>query len=238
MLQIIEDLRTIRRMPRVSVSLMLAAAKDNDPFFERVVRGFYAETRRRRRWFPLARRWQYGVALCPLPGTFDEYFMRIEAAARRNYKKAARQGYTFARIDPNDHLGEIAAIWKSAEVRQGRMPAHFVEGRVKPYTNPPSRTDVHDYPYFGVLKDGALYAYAGNMVAGELFMIEQIYGHAAHHAEGVVPLLIIGMAESMMRHYPHVKYYGYEMFFGASPTMRRFKKKFLFLPHRVEWQLG
>ena len=235
--QLIEDLRTMTRMPLVTVNLMLEETKGNDPFFERVVRDFYAETRQRNRRFPLIRRWQYGVALCELPASFDEYFMLIEAAARRNYKKAKRNGYAFARIDPNDYLDDIAAIWQSAEVRQGRMPAHFVEGRVRPYTNPPSRSNVHDYPYFGVVKAGRLVAYAGNLVGGELFMIEQIFGHAAHQADGVVPMLIIGMAGYMLENHPRVRYYGYEMYFGSSPTMRRFKKKFKFLPHTVRWVL-
>jgi hypothetical protein len=193
----------------------------------------------RHRRFPLIRHWQYGVALCRLPGSFDEYFARIEAAARRNYKKALRNGYTFARINHNDHLSGMTEIHRSVAVRQGRpMPPELLAREVKPCADPPTRTNVHDYPYFGVLKEGKLVAYSGNLVSGEAFMIEQIYGHAAHQADGVVPMLLIGMAEHMRQSYPRVRYYVNEMFYGAGTTLRRFKRKFCFLPHKVRWVLG
>jgi len=217
---------------------MLAATTGNDPFYERLVRGFYAETRQRHSRLPLVRRWQFGVAVCVLPPTFDDYFMMIEAAGRRNFKKATRLGYRFERMNHNDHLAGMREIHSSTDVRQGEMPADFISAEVKPCNDPPSRTNVHDYPYFGIMKDGRLAAYAGNMVSGELFMIEQMYGHADHLENGVVPMLVIGMARHIMEHYPQVKYYGYEMYYGASESMRRFKKKFCFLPHRVKWELG
>ena len=229
---------SVFRLPRVTINLMHAATRENDPFFDRLVSGFYAETRRRHRRFPVIRHWQYGVALCVLPKSFDEYFMSVEAAARRNFKKAARLGYVFDRIVHNDRLAGMTEIHQSAEIRQGRMPEKMLTRPVAANTDPASRTNIHDYPYFGILKDGKLVAYAGCMVSGELFMIEQIYGHAAHHSDGVVPMLIISMAKHILERYPNVKYYGYGTFYGAGTTLRRFKRKFLFLPHRVEWVKG
>lgn len=225
-------------MPRVTVDLMLGAAAGNDPFYERLVREFYAETQRRYRKFPLVRQWQYGVALCALPPTADEYLEIIESAGRRNVKKAGRLGYQFERIVHNDWLKDMQEIHASTDVRQGKMPAHLLHGAVKPHSDPPSRTDVHDYPYFGILKDGKLVAYSGCFVCGEIFMIEQLYGHAVHHADGVVPLLLVEMVRYIKEHYPRVKYYANERYFGASETMRRFKRKFGFLPHEVRWTLG
>jgi hypothetical protein len=236
--QMIRAFRGVVGMPSVTIDLMLRETKGNDPFYGRMVRKFYAETRVRHRRFPLVRHWRYGVALCRLPASFDEYFMAIESAARRNYKKSERLGYRFERIAHNDHLRGMQEIHQSTDVRQGRMPDELLRREVKPCSDPPSLSNVHDYPYFGVLKEGKLVAYSGSLVAGEAFMIEQLYGHAAHHADGVVPMLLIGMARYMMEHYPRVKYYANEMYFGASPTMRRFKRKFLFLPHRVRWFLG
>ncbi len=69
-------------------------------------------------------------------------------------------------------------------------------------------------------------------------MVEQIYGHAKYQADGVVPLLIIGMAQDIMENHERVKFYGYGSFYGAGITMRRFKRKFGFLPKRVTWRLG
>jgi hypothetical protein len=180
----------------------------------------------------------FGVALCPLPEGKGDYLKAIEASGRRNVKKAQRLGYVFRKIDVNDNLGDIQAIRQSADVRQGKMDVDFLKGEVVQCRNPEPRTRTHGYPYFGVLKDGHLYAYAGVLIAGEMAMIEHIYGHAAHHADGVVPALLVGIAEHLAVQYPSVRYYGYGSYFGASETMRRFKRKFLFMPHRVKWILG
>jgi hypothetical protein len=235
---VLTDLREIARLPRVTINLMFSATRDNDPFFARQVREFYALTRKRHRRFPLIRLWRYGVALCRLPADFDAYFMAVEAAARRNYKKAARMGYRFERIRHDDHLKGIQAIHRSTDVRQGLMSEEWLQREVTPCGDPQSRSNIHDYPYFGILKGNELVAYAGNLVSGEAFMIEQIYGHAAYQADGVVPMLLIGMAQYTLQHYPCVKYYVNEMYYGAGETLRRFKRKFGFYPHKVTWVLG
>ncbi len=233
-IQFFRDLGAVSQMPKRSVDLMCAATANNDPFYERIVREFHQDARKRHRKFPLIRRNQYGVALCVLPKDFDTYFMMVEAAARRNYKKALRNKYTFDRIKFNDHLADIQEVVRSTKVRQGK---EFAAWEVKPCQDPPSRTDIHDYPYFGVLREGKLVAYAGCFVAGEVCLLEQILGHAQYLEDGVVPMLVIGVAKYLMTHYPSVKYYVYGTFFGATTTMRRFKRKFGFVPHRVEWLL-
>jgi len=234
----IRDLLDVRKMPRVTIALMASEASGNDPFYARIVDEFYEATRQRHDKFPLVRNWQYGVALCVLPATFDDYFMAIEAAGRRNFKKAERLGYRFGAIDYNGYLGDIGEIRRSTGVRQGKLSDELLAGEVTRCANPPSRNRVHDYPYFGVTRDGRLYAYAGCFIAGELCLIEHILGHAAHQADGVVPMLIVGMAKYVMQNHPRVKYYAYGTYFGAGTTLRRFKRKFLFLPHKVTWVKG
>ena len=59
-----------RRMPRVSIDLMCAAAAGNDPFFEKVVRQHYQCARRLHPRCPFLRRMVHGVALSRLPATF------------------------------------------------------------------------------------------------------------------------------------------------------------------------
>ena len=238
MKSLLADLLAIRTMPTVTVDLMLRHASDNDPFFAHATRESYDYTQTRIRKFPLIKRDQYGVALCELPTTFDEYFMAIEASGRRNVRKAERNRFRFERIRFNDHLDGVKAIWQSADVRQGQVPDYVAKGQVKPSQNPETKTNVHDYPYFGVLKDGELVAYAGCLVAGDLCAIEQIYGHAEYQNQGVVPMVITGIVGYALEHYPKVKVYTYDNFFGASETLRRFKKKFGFVPHKVKWVLG
>ena len=236
--QWLSNIMVAARMPSVSVNLMHAATAENDAFYARLVCELYAQANRRHRKFPLIRQFEYGVALCPLPETFDKYFMAIEASARRNYKKSLRSGYEFRRIRYNDYLADIADIRRSAPVRQGALPDEFLKREVEPIADPPSRTNIHDYPFFGIVRDGKLVACAGCFVAGEICMIEHIYGHAQYQHDGIVPMLIIGIAEYTLAHYPVAKYYAYGTFFGAGQTMQRFKKKFLFMPHRATWKLG
>ena len=103
---------------------------------------------------------------------------------------------------------------------------------------PKSISDIHDYPYFGIFNaDNKLVAYASGIVAGELMEVEHIYGHSDFQSDGVVPMLYISIAGYVMEKFPRVKYYCYGTFFGASPSLQRFKKKFKFLPHRVSWVL-
>lgn len=230
-------LRIVRDMPQLTIDLMHSQTARNHAFFARVVLDFYHETQRRHRKLPLIRQMEWGVAVCVLPGSFSEYFMAIEAAGRRNYKKAQRSGYTCRRINYNNHLPDIREIRCSTPVRQGALPQSFLLEEVRHCENPSSLTTCHDYPYFGVFKDARLVAYAGGMVAGEVFCLEHIYGHAAFHADGVVPMLLVGMAECLYSSYPQVRYYTYGTFYGAGQSMQRFKKKFLFLPCRVTWVL-
>ncbi len=233
-----QDTVKIVTAPEVTVNLMHRNVEGKDDFYSRVTAEFYREATRRHPKFPLIRRLQFGVALCVLPPCFDDYFMRVEAAARRNFKKAGRAGYGVQPIDFNRYLDDIGSIRASAVVRQGAMPSGYLGGSVRSCPNPPPLTPTHAYPYFGVVKEGKLVAYAGVLIAGEMAMIEHILGHADYQADGVVPMLIIDMANHLMSHYPSVKFYGYGGYFGAGETMRRFKRKFCFTPHRVKWLMG
>lgn len=229
----------LRGLPQVTINLRCAETAGNDPFFERIVRDFYREAVRRHPKFPLVRHYEYGFSVHRLSPDPADYLLAIEGAARRNYKKSCRLGYRFERIDYNEHLADVTAIVRSAPVRQGRpMPERFFTHEALPSRDPPSRSPLNDYPYFGILRDGRLYAFASCMIAGELCSIESIYGHADHLADGVVPMMIVGIAEWVATHHPGVRYYAYGTYFGATETMQRFKRKFGFIPHRARWVLG
>jgi hypothetical protein len=226
-------------MPRVSINLMHGATADNDPFFGRIVQQFYTEATRRHPRALVVRQMSHGLALCQFPRTFDEYYMRIEGSARRNHKKAAREGCSVRLINYNEHLEQIGQIMQSTEVRQGRrVPDEYIRGEVPPCTDPLSKNPLHAYPYFGVFSGETLIGYAGCMVAGEYCGIQHILGHAKFLHLGPIPQLIIEMARHVPVNHPAVKYYAYGMYFGANESMRRFKRKFDFLPHRVDWVLG
>ena len=232
------DFSEMRRLPSLQINLMRPAALENHPFYLGLVDEFYRSSYKRHPRFPLMRQFTVGVATCVLQATFDEYFSAIEASARRNVKKARRLGYEFRPIDFNSCLSDVAEIRRSTDTRQGRVSEEFLSADVKPTHNPTSTNPIHCYPYFGVVRDGKLLAYAGCFICGEVCLLEHIYGHAEHHSDGVVPLLITGIAEMLVAQHPVVKYYCYGTFFGARQPMRRFKRKFSFHPHRVTWRLG
>ena len=229
----------IRNLPRISVNLMIAETKDNDTFFNKVTRDFYIDARKRHPKFPLVRQMEIGLATCILEGEEKKYSERLDSAARRNLKKAARLGYRFQYIDYNSHLPAITAIHQSAPVRQGRdMPTDLLARAATPHSNPPSTNHCHDYPYFGIFKEDHLVAYASCFVAGEICALNTIFGHADYLADGVVPMLIASIGDDIPQRHPVVKYYTYGLYFGASETLKRFKRKFLFQPQRVTWILG
>jgi hypothetical protein len=232
------DARLFCSLPCLRVDLMYARVRRIDAYYATVTEAFYREAVSRHRRFPLVRAFTHGVALCELQGAPGDYLKRIEPSGRRNIRKAQRLGYIFKKIDYNAYRSDIGEIWRSTDTRQGKISEAFLNAEVVPCPNPPPRTATHDYPYFGVLKDDHLAAYAGILIAGELAMIEHIYGHAVHQKDGVVPLLLDGMADYLREHYPAVRYYGYGSYFGAAVTLRRFKKKFGFMPYRVKWLLG
>jgi len=233
-----EDINSLRNLPVVSVDLMCRETENNDPFFKKIVQEFYDETQQRHKKFPVIKANTYGVALCQLPKNFEDYFMSIEAAGRRNFKKAKRNHYSFRRINFNEHLIDIRDIRQSSDVRQGKLSDDFLNGNIKECQDPETKNTMHDYAYFGIFRDERLVAYAGCFIAGELCDVQHICGHTQHHSDGVVPMLIIHIAKYILDHHPCVKYYSYGTFFGAGITMRRFKRKFCFIPHKVQWILG
>jgi hypothetical protein len=232
------DIIDIFRLPRVSINLMFEKTTINDPFFGRVVKNFYKEATSRHPKLPFIKALQYGFALCVLPVDFNTYFMSLKSSARGNYRKAHREGYAVKRFDFNAHLDDVREILQSSAVRQGKFPPHVRESYVHPINDPPSRTPYHDYPYFGVFRGGKLFAYASCLVAGELCNMADFYGHIRYERDGLVSLLVIEIVQELFKSFPAVKYFGYGTYFGASESMRRFKRKFLFYPYRADWILG
>jgi hypothetical protein len=233
-----DDLREAREMPVVTINLMYRRTADNHVFFRELTQGWYDEVTGPHPRFRVIPRLEWGVAVCHLPRTLDDYFMFVESSARRNAKKAQRSGY---RCQPftltEDYVPDVRAIHQSTDVRQGKVTDEILHGPVNAVTDPPSRTPFHAYPDCGVFFDERLVAYSSCFVAGEMASVERIFGHADHQAAGVVPMMLMGMSKLIYENHPAVRYLVYGSYFGSAPNMRRFKKKFRFYPHRVHWKL-
>jgi hypothetical protein len=231
------DIISALQTPKLTIDLGLKAAEANHPFYLSVVNDFYQSARKPHPKFPLIRSLQYGIALLPMPSSNDKYLKTLASSARRNINKAKRNNYQFQRINYDDHLKEISDIHLSTSVRQGKMSQDFLSQELQAINNPQSVDDRHDYPYFGIFIDGHLVAYAGCLVAKEMLLLSTIFGHDKYKSDGIVPYLIASIADYKYKYYPHVKYYIYDKYYGASINLRRFKKKFRFEPHMVKWQL-
>jgi hypothetical protein len=239
-LQKIQQLyKQFKELPRVTVDLMYRETKEADPDYANFVQDFYKNANARHPKYLVFKTNEIGMTLCHLPKTSDEYFSRIESSARRNYKKAVREGCTFKRLVYNDHLEEIGAIWHSTPDRQGKAMTSEFESKIAPAnTNPEPKTNTHLFPSYGVFLNGKLIAYADCLIAGEIAIVQRIFGHADFYDYRPVPQLFIEIALELIKTHPSVKYLSYGMYFGAAETMQRFKRKFDFLPHRVFWKLG
>lgn len=236
---LISDLKEICGLPKINISLGCYKTKD-DEFYKKVVSDFYYEATSRHSKLLIVPQMKYGVALSDLAEDFDTFFMKIAPAARRNYKKSSRLKYIFRKINASEYTDEIYAIRTSTKVRQGRLPDKILKKKVSANENPVPLYKGYGYPYYGVFsEDGVLVAYAGILVTGEIAIMESIYGHAKYQSDGVVPFLIINLAKEWIEsdEYGNVKYFSYGTYYGASETMRRFKKKMDFKPHNVNWCL-
>jgi hypothetical protein len=231
------SLLKLLNLPKISINLMLGKTSGNDPFYADMVKRWHALATARHPKFFFIRQFQYGFALCRLPLTFEEYFQSLKKSARWNYRKAIRKGYEVKRFDVNTKRDEISAILKSTPIRQGKLPKALREGHFPIVNDPPSRTPFHDFFYMGAFRNEKLLAYVSCAIMGELCNLNDIYGHAAFENDGLVPLLLIMVAETVYKSYSTVKYYGFGTYFGARATMRQFKRKFAFYPYHVTWQL-
>lgn len=230
------DLRLVVSLPQVKVHLMRSIALDNDPFFVRMVDRFYKDAMRRHPKFPFIRNLQFGVALSEMPASSEQYMAKIPASGRGNVKKALRNGYVFSKINYNDWLMDIADV-QCSTMRRRPNSENLLTKEIPAIYDPASRDSRHDYIYFGIIRNGKLCAYSGYMVSGELLAVGDLFGHNEHMSDGVVPLLLVMTVDYIRRHHPSVRYYMCDKYFGAGETMRRFKVKFNFKPHRVTWVL-
>jgi hypothetical protein len=114
---LLRDVRELLSLPELTIDLMYRKSAANDPFFGRVVLDFYRSARKRHRKLAFLSSYRHGVAACELPPTFDDYFMKVEGSARRNFRTARRKGYSFRRIAFNDHLDDIVEIRRSVDYR-------------------------------------------------------------------------------------------------------------------------
>jgi hypothetical protein len=223
--RLLDELLELRRLPGVAIEMSGDAG----------CRLLYdAFTRRHARW-RLIQSHRWGVALLHVPDTFEAYLSGPERShLRREYNRALRAGFTFERIDPLERIDEIMAIHRSADERQGEPihPAYLDEGKVRAYLGRAAEV-------FGVVDgDGILRAYLCLRTCGQVACIERLLGHADVLRQGVMWVLVAGTVRAVVDRRGlagQPTWLMYDMFPGAQPGLRRFKRWMGLEPYRVSW---
>ena len=191
-------------------------------------------TRRHRRWRVIQNK-AWGAALLQIPEHFDDFLRGPRRSQlRREMNRALRYGYTFDRVDPATRLDEIMDIHRSAQERQGRPmhPDYLDQEKVRRFLE-------RSAEWFGVFDSaGHLRAYFGFRICGCVATCERVLGHADHLDSGIMYLLQAGVTRELSL--TRVATGGpdwlfYDMFSGASPGLRQFKRWTGFEPYRVSW---
>lgn len=216
---------TILRAPRVEIRLF------GDAHARRIHGAFTARHRRLR--FTNAKRW--GVALIPLPETFDQYISGSPRKLLRQKRRLAEKaGFRHEVVKAADHLDEILEVNRSAPLRQGgSLPAYYLD--------PAEIAAIYaDRPEIHAILDrsGRLRAYAWAPDAGELVLIETLMGHRDDLEVGIMYLLISEIIRSAIERQAErglPRWAMYDTFWGASTGLAYFKSRLGFKPFTVRW---
>jgi hypothetical protein len=184
---------------------------------------------------PFIARKSFGAALIHLPTAHRCFLKGGEyGQARRKHRRALACGFTFGAFEARARVDDILAINRSASVRQGKpMPkAYLSRDAVEAFCE-----DVAELS--GVFDAaGRLHAYAYPLQVGDVVIFSRLLGHADSLKLGIMYLLMIGAITQACRCYrEHGRpvWAHYDMFWGASPGLRQFKRELGFRPYRVRW---
>jgi len=159
-------------------------------------------------------------------------FPGAEGPGRRNHTQAERSGYTFSRIDFNQRARKSSQIIALHRSDKGPMARRLMTA-IAPISDPPSRNPGTTTCTPGSARKGGtgpMWVHrCGRAVARPTFT-----GITRTKPDGIVPLMFM---ESKVRENSHPQArYSVAKFWGQ-PSVRRFKRKFGFLPNRVQWRL-
>jgi len=185
--------------------------------------------------FPLVKKKEWGVALIWLPDNLNDFRRgKKMQVLRTNSRSATNKGYTFAWMNPSEHIEEIMEINTSSEMRGGRpMDRHYmvremVEESFAAKDAIPAVIDA----------DGRIRAYVDLITVGEVAIVSRILGHAQHLSNGIMYLLTEGIVDYLIaqKHETGLPIWlMYDTFFGAPEGLWYFKERLGFRPYRVKW---
>lgn len=182
---------------------------------------------------------RWGVAILPLPDTFEEYIRGgAKSPLRNNRKRALTAGYSYQRLDPFMRIEEIMEIHRSAAVRQGRPidPVYLDVHKVTEYFR-----ESGEWIDAVLNKEGKVRAYADVPVYGELASFNRLLGHADDLENGIMYLLISETVRRLIETKAQTqlpRFAMYDTFFGAASGLHYFKRRMGFSAFKIRWSCG
>jgi len=177
-----------------------------------------------------------GVALIELDlyDTFEKYYKSINGKNSAAYyaRKAIKRGYSFVKIDRNNHIEDMYEINTSSIERQGKAMSSGYLQKQSTYKND------DNYLYFGVVNDeNKLLAYCNIGFYGDFSLVSTLLGHKNYLNDGVMYLMMVELNKLMFEKYKKqgYKYIMYDTFFGASKGLQQFKNKLGYKAYKVKW---
>lgn len=157
---------------------------------------------------------------------------------RQKIRRAVKLGYEFRAFEHDEFLDDVHEINTSMGERQGKeMSASYV---ARPASEPSSAGQTcaqHRRDWFGVFKDGKLYAYANVLQCGEMMLYSRILGHGEFMDDGIMNLLVFEAAKR--RHEQSgTKYAVYFLQHSGTEGLQFFKRKMGFSGHLVAWEIA
>jgi len=157
---------------------------------------------------------------------------------RQKIRRAEKLGYEFRPFSYNDHLDDLYEINTSMEDRQGKPMSDSYRNRLSPVAEAPAPTCMrHRRDWFGVFRDGKLYAYANVLQCGEMMLFSKILGHGDAMDDGIMNLLVF-QAAKLRQAESGTRYPVYFLQHSGTEGLQFFKRKMGFTGHTVVWELA
>jgi hypothetical protein len=157
---------------------------------------------------------------------------------RQKVRRAEKAGYEFRGFDQKDHIDDLHEINTSLEERQGKpMSSSYVAKPVEeaPYGDQPCPR--HRREWFGVFRDGKLYAYTNVLNCGEMLLFSRILGHGEFMKDDIMNLLVFEAAKQLHEK-SGTRYAVYFLHHSGTEGLQFFKRKMGFAGYTVTWELA
>ncbi len=178
-----------------------------------------------------------GVLIIPDDIERDWWDVPNSALMRRKVRHAVKLGYEFAPFEFDDYLDDVYEINRSKDERQGRPMTEAYRDRPKIRGRSPEQPcRRHRNGWFGVFRDGKLFAYTNVPQCGEMMLFSMILGHGDHMDDGIMYLLI---CEAVKLHQARsgTSYAVYYLMDSGTEGLRFFKRKMGFAGYLARWEL-